>query len=265
MTDWNKRLAIVSDEASASFSEAVQICQPLDIRAFELRNFAEGRFPNITEATVKEILTTVQRNNLIIIGVSPGFFKNSVESEQTMAAFQTGFTQAFRLMDRLGVRRLAEFSFKREEDHHTLIPERVFERLQQAVELCRREGIEMIIENSAGSWADTGVNLAYLAERLNVGVTWDPGNAAAAGEVAYPTGYQAVREQIAHVHFKNWTAEDGNVAIQDGIVDMAGQVSALKADGYAGYYCIEPHQWHDRANATRLNTTQLLALLSASQ
>lgn len=262
MTDWKKRLAIVSDEASASFTEAVEVCLPLGIRAFELRNFEEGRFPKINDQTVEEIIALVQRENLTLIGVSPGFFKGPVDSDQTKAAFQMGIDQAFRLMDRLGIRRLAEFSFKRDEERDAPIPALVIERLQQAADLCRREGVEMIIENSADSWGDTGPNLAYLAQTLDLRVTWDPGNAAAAGELAYPDGYQAVRDHIAHVHFKNWTAQDGNVAIQAGIVDMAGQVSALQADGYAGYYCIEPHQWHDRANATRLNAGQLLELLS---
>ena len=43
---------------------------------------------------------------------------------------------------------------------------------------------------------------------------------------------------------------------------MAGQVAALKADGYKGYFCLEPHQWHDRHNAVRLNIEQLMTLLS---
>ena len=264
MFDWKKRLAIVSDEAAASFSEAVAVCLPLGICAFELRNFVEGRFPQIEDRTVEEILAVRQQEDLALIGVSPGFFKDFVDSEKTKTAFQTGFDQAFRLMDRLGVRRLAEFSFKREGGRDAPIPPLAVERLQQAAEICRREGIEMLIENSAGSWGDTGANLAYLAQSVGVRVTWDPGNAAASGEVAYPEGYQAIRDHIAHVHFKNWTANEGNVAINDGVVDFAGQVSALQADGYDGYYCIEPHQWHDRANATRLNTKQLLDLMAAT-
>ncbi|MEM7029130.1 MAG: sugar phosphate isomerase/epimerase family protein [Chloroflexota bacterium] len=264
MTDWKKRLAIVSDEAAASFTEAVAVCRPLGIRAFELRNFVEGRFPDIEDRTVEEILTVSQQESLTLLGVSPGFFKGTVEGEQTERAFQVGFSKAFRLIDRLGVRRLAEFSFKREGGRDTPIPSNVVERLQQAADLCRQEGIELIIENSADSWGDTGANLADLAQKVGVRVTWDPGNAAASGETAFPDGYQVVRDHIAHIHFKNWTSDEGNVAINAGVVDFAGQVSALKADSYDGYYCIEPHQWHDRANATRLNTKQLLALLSSN-
>ena len=68
---------------------------------------------------------------------------------------------------------------------------------------------------------------------------------------------------IAQVHFKNWTADAGWVALADGVVDMKAQVAALKADGYDGYYCLEPHQWGERREAARHNAAQLLAMLRA--
>ena len=92
-------------------------------------------------------------------------------------------------------------------------------------------------------------------------VTWDPGNAAAAGEIAFPDGYTHVRHRLNYIHCKNWAATGGNVALDAGVVDWPGQIAALKADCYAGYFCVEPHQWDDRENATRLNTAQLLGLL----
>ena len=262
MEDWTARLAIVSDEAADSFIEAaVYICLPLGIRAYELRKLTGGRFPEIADSEIDAIIQAVHTHTLTLIGVSPGFFKWVVNDAQTEEAFTRGFPKSLRLMDRLGVRRLTVFSFQREGDPFTAIPDSVLDYLGRAAAICQREGVEMLIENSANSWGDTGANLAYLAHKLDVPVTWDPGNAAAAGELAYPDGYQTVRDYIAHVHFKNWQPGVGNVAIANGIVNMAGQIAALHADGYSGYYCIEPHQWHDRINATRQNTQQLLNLL----
>lgn len=265
MTDWKTRLAIISDETADSFAEAVEFCLPLGIRAYEVRKLDGERFPQVADAAIESVLATVQANDLTLVGVSPGFFKGTVTEAQAETELRDGLPKAFRLMERLGVRQMTVFSFKREGGRDVPIPDSVIDRLQQAAERCQREGIDMIVENSAGSWGDTGANLALLARTLNVRVVWDPGNAAASGETAWPDGYQHVRDRVAHVHFKNWTDQDGNVAINDGVVDMAGQVAALQADDYAGYYCIEPHQWHDSENATRRNTAQLLALLQADQ
>jgi L-ribulose-5-phosphate 3-epimerase len=261
MPDWKTRLAIVSDEAAESFTESVNICLPLGIRAYELRKLASGRFPDVTDVEIDTMVHAAQTHALTLIGVSPGFFKWAVGDAQTEEAFARSFPKTLRLMDQLGVRRLTVFSFQREGDRSTPIPASVLDYLGRAAAVCQREGVLMLIENSASTWGDTGANLASLAQMLAVPVTWDPGNAAAAGEIAYPNGYHAVRDHIAHVHFKNWLPGVGNVAITAGIVDMVGQVAALQADGYSGYYCIEPHQWHDRINATRQNTQQLLGLL----
>ena len=60
MTDWKDRLAIVSDEASESFAEAVGICLPLGIRAYELRKFGGGRFPDVPAKAIDEVLAAVK-------------------------------------------------------------------------------------------------------------------------------------------------------------------------------------------------------------
>ncbi len=261
MTDWKKRLAIVSDEASDSFAEAVAICLPLGIRAYELRGLEGKRFPSVSKETLASILKTVKELELTLVGVSPGFFKHEVNSSNTMHTFQQGFSQAFKVMEYLGVRQMTVFSFKREGGREASIPDRVLAHLQKAKDLCETEGVEMLIENNPAGWANTGANLAYIAKALNAKVVWDPANAAKSGEQAFPNGYQQVRDLIAHIHFKNWTAQADYVDIKDGVVDMVSQIGALKEDVYTGYYTLEPHQWHDRKNATQRNTEQLVELL----
>ena len=60
---------------------------------------------------------------------------------------------------------------------------------------------------------------------------------------------------------KNWTLSQGCVDIKAGEADLAGQIKALAAEGYAGYFTIEPHRWDERAAATRRDTAQILELL----
>ncbi|MBV7332219.1 sugar phosphate isomerase/epimerase [Chloroflexi bacterium TSY] len=270
MTDWTKRLAIVSDEASESFVEAIRICLPLGIQAYELRRFGGARFPYVPDDAIKEVVSLVLQYDLTLVGVSPGFFKGSMIDSQAASEFTEGFPHAFRLMERLGVRQMTVFSYLRDEPisgqavtmgENLDVPQQVLDQLGRAVELCQKEGINMVIENGADCWGNTGKHAAALAQTLGVQLTWDPANAAASGEIAFPDGYEHVRSLITHVHCKNWSTTNGNVALDAGVVDWKAQLSALELDGYRGYYCVEPHQWHDRANATRLNTRQLVRLL----
>ena len=260
MMDWRGRIAIISDEADDSFAEAVDFCLPLGIRAYELRKLEGGRFLHVTERAIEEVAETVARHELELIGVSPGFFKGPLDADVIARAFDHDLPKAFGYTHRLGIRRMTLFTFRRGHPDEA-IPAEIYEHLGRAVELCAREGIEVLLENASSIYSDTGANLAEIARELGVGIVWDPCNAAQSGELAFPDGYQQVRDALVAVHFKNWSHEQGVVAIGDGIVDMAAQVRALQADGYAGYYTLEPHQWNDRKNAVRNNHGQLLNLL----
>jgi sugar phosphate isomerase/epimerase len=198
------RLAILSDEAAPGFAEAVEICLPLGIRAYEVRNLHSRRVPHVPEEVVKEVLEQVRVHDLTLMGISPGFCKKKLDDPAIKDEFETGFSQALRLMDRLGVRRMTAFSYQRTEPQ-AAIPSQVFDLLGRAAALCQQEGVELLLENSRQCWADTGEHLAQVARTVGIRVVWDPANAAAAGAEAYPAGYDAVRDLVAHVHLKNWS------------------------------------------------------------
>lgn len=261
MTDWTDRLAIISDEADDSFAAAVDFCLPLGIRAYELRKLEGGRFPQVTERAVQEVADTVAKHDIELIGVSPGFFKGPLDAEVIKRTFDADLPKAFRLMERLGIRQMTLFTFRRQGPGDP-IPAEIYDHLGRAIKLCAGEGIEVVLENAKSIYSNTGANLAAIARTLGVKVVWDPANGAASGDASWRDGYDKLRDIIARVHFKNWTP-DGWAAINAGQVDLAGQVAALKADGYPGYYCLEPHQWQDRRAAVLNNRDQLLALLEA--
>ena len=78
-------------------------------------------------------------------------------------------------------------------------------------------------------------------------LNWDPGNAAANGEIPFPDGYNLLpKDRIGHCHCKDavksaksydWAPMGG------GIIDWAGQFRALKRDGYHYAVSLETH-WH---------------------
>jgi sugar phosphate isomerase/epimerase len=255
------RLAIVSDEAATRFIEAVKVCLPLGIRAYELRNLPGGRVPYVQPEAIAEVQALIATHGLRIIGISPGFCKRPLDDPAIETELTAGLDAAFGLLDRLGTRRMTVFSFLRTGSQAS-VPPRVFDLLGRAEARCCAQGVEMLIENSPQCWADTGEHLSEIATATGVRVTWDPANAAAAGGEGYPAGYIAVRDLVTHFHAKNWQPGIGHVYITGGVVDFEGQVAALQRDGYAGYYCIESHRWSDPA-ATETNTRQLLDILAS--
>jgi sugar phosphate isomerase/epimerase len=76
-------------------------------------------------------------------------------------------------------------------------------------------------------------------------LNWDPGNARASGERAYPDGYNLLpKARIGHCHCKDTVKKSGGyewAAMGRGIIDWAGQFRALKRDGYRFAVSLETH------------------------
>ena len=180
MTDWTQRLAIISDEIDDSFADAAAFGLPLGIRAYELRKLEGGRFPDVTERALQEVADTVAAHGLDLIGVSPGFFKGPLDEADIKETFDLRLPAAFRLMHRLGILRMTLFTFRRS-SREAEIPAAIYDHLGKAIEMCAREGIEVVLENASSIFSDTGANLATIARTLGVKVVWDPANASASG------------------------------------------------------------------------------------
>jgi sugar phosphate isomerase/epimerase len=148
-------------------------------------------------------------------------------------------------------------------------PEMMQERVATALSLACREAekaeVRLGLENVRSCWGNSGYNTALILERVNspwLSAIWDPANGFVSGEEdAYPDGYEAVRPYISHVHLKDAVVEnvsDGLIRwerIGDGDVRLQEQMTALRADGYAGCVSIETH-WSPPGGSKESNTRQ---------
>ena len=77
------RISIVSDEISEDFTDASLFANQFDIRNFEIRKFTEGRIPDISSSTLRELLEKKNHFNYKYTLISPGFFKHFVSGFTT--------------------------------------------------------------------------------------------------------------------------------------------------------------------------------------
>ena len=125
-------------------------------------------------------------------------------------------------------------------------PDEILECLFKAAERAKAAGQQLVIENEAGFWADTGERTGKIVQMINhsaLGVNWDPGNAFFEGDTPYPAGYAGVRGWVRHLHFKDPRKNiRGEYEFsEEGVIDWAGQIQALKEDMYQGSISIETH------------------------
>lgn len=120
-----------------------------------------------------------------------------------------------------------------------------------AVELAKAEGLTLATETGNGIM----VNSCYTARRLidemdakdSLKVLWDPANNCWCHEVAYPDGYDLIRDgYIGHIHIKDVQADTPKATLEVremGKGQLAGQfapiAAALREDGYDGAISFE--------------------------
>jgi len=125
------------------------------------------------------------------------------------------------------------------------------EKLRDAAAVAAKSGIKLALENEMTCNTATAAEAAQVLAAIpdpNLLLNWDPGNAAAAGEIPFPDGYRLLpKARIGHCHCKDVTRKPGGsyewAAMGSGIIDWVGQFRALREDGYRLATSLETH-WH---------------------
>jgi len=120
-----------------------------------------------------------------------------------------------------------------------------------AVELARAEGITLVVETGNGTMVNSNATARMLIDALDakdvLKVLWDPANNCWCHELAYPNGYDEVRDgYLGHIHIKDVKVDTPRATLE--VREMGkGQLAplfgpmarALKADGYDGVISFE--------------------------
>jgi sugar phosphate isomerase/epimerase len=149
------------------------------------------------------------------------------------------------------------------------------DRVRDAAVKAGKSGVTLNLENELACNTATGAEAARLlgaVRERSLMLNWDPGNAAARGEKAYPEGYGKLpKDRIGHLHCKD-VVPAGNTktewaAMGAGTIEWVGQFRALKADGYHGALSLETH-WRGAGTAeasTRKSMAGMKELLQRAE
>jgi len=125
-----------------------------------------------------------------------------------------------------------------------------------ACELARAEGVQLVVETGNGTMVNSNYTARKLIDDLDakdvLKVLWDPANNCWCHEVAYPNGYEEVRNgYLGHIHIKDVQVDTPRALLevrQLGQGQLADQFApladALRADDYSGVISFES-VYHD--------------------
>ncbi|MEE4310470.1 MAG: sugar phosphate isomerase/epimerase family protein [candidate division KSB1 bacterium] len=261
------KLAIVSDEISYDFREAINYGKKWGLHYFELRNLITGRVPYIARDEIDQIFDVKSEFGITISSISPGLFEISLQQEEQLKKeLEEKIYDSFRFAAMLGTRDIIISGFKRYDGEPQHNFSQILHILQRMAVLAEKYGFKLLIENHADSWCDTAENMTKVLESIDskaLRAYWNPGNSFAAGEIPYPYGYLTVRKHIYSLHVKDARRMDSVtkwVPIGQGEVDWEGQFHAIMHGVDLKYITIQA-QNGPFVEASKYNVEQVLDLL----
>jgi sugar phosphate isomerase/epimerase len=286
------KISLVTDEVSTDLETAIELGLEWGVDAFELRGIGGQRVPYFSDYQKQRVLELREAYGIHFAAISPGLFKIPYPPKKRQqfslqvidSNYYDQWQAARRLLDhhiqeilpasieyakQMGARQIIAFGFERGNQPPGLPPDEILEIFQMAAKQVAQAGLQLAIEVENNFWADTGERTAAIMRAVGeagLGVNWDPGNAFEAGDRPFPNGYQAIRQYVQHVHFKDAVRRpDGSVCYAiEGDIDWAGQIRALYEDDYQGFVSVEPHLQPKVATARAL-TARLKQLVQMNE
>ncbi|HEY1577933.1 MAG TPA: sugar phosphate isomerase/epimerase family protein [Terracidiphilus sp.] len=259
------RVAVINDEISQDFDHVCSVvAHDFGLQWIELRAMWGKNLTDLPEADLQRAKDILAKYNLRVTDIASPLFKTDwpgaplSKLSERHDNFKADFT--FKQQDDLlehcialakifGTDRIRCFDFWRLED---VTPYRAAmnEKLRDAARRCAKHNLVLLLENEMAcntARAEEAVETLRAVPEHNFMLNWDPGNAATfPNSEPFPKGYDLLpKKRIGHCHAKSVTRKpDGKwewAPVGEGVVDWAGQLAALKRDGYRYAVSLETH------------------------
>lgn len=255
------RISVINDEISQDFGHVCEVAsREFGMGWIELRSMWKKNIISLDEKEVAEARRLLEKYELKVTDIASPLFKvdwpgapKSKYSEGKSFGADFSLSQQDEVLDRaidmakaFGTDRVRCFDFWRLEDQ-TPYRAAINDKLREAAGKAEKKGIILVLENEPAcntATAAEAVKVLDAVQSRSFMLNWDPGNAAASGEIPYPDGYNLLpKQRIGHCHCKDVAkkGKDDWAPMGGGMIDWAGQFKALRRDGYHLAVSLETH------------------------
>ena len=255
------RISVINDEISQDFGHVCEVAsKEFGMSWIELRGMWKKNIVSLDEKEIAETRRLLDKYHLKVTDIASPLFKvdwpGAPKSKYSEAkSFNASFTlseqdevldRAIAMAKAFGTDRVRCFDFWRLDDQAPY-RDAINDKLRDAAAKAEKKGIILVLENESACNTATAVEAVKVLNAVqsrSFMLNWDPGNAAASGEIPYPDGYNLLpKDRIGHCHCKDVAkkGKDEWAPMGGGIIDWASQFKALKRDGYHFAVSLETH------------------------
>ena len=246
-----EKISGFSDEIVDDFAGQLDAMQELGIKHIEVRNLAVNGKPkavivDLTEDDLHAAKRELDNRGMRVSAIGSPIGKILITDD--FDAHMERFKGALRAADILETSYIRMFSFFMPEgEDPAQHRDEVMRRLNALCEAARqhRSDILLLHENESDIYGDTPSRCKDIFESVgaeNFRFTLDPANFVACGVKPFTEAYPALKPWLHYVHVKDKESPNGKVVVAgEGSAEWRELLGALKADGYDGFYSLEPH------------------------
>ena len=233
-----------ADEIDPDLATQCAVLNDLGITHVEFRSAWDTNVLDLTDEQLDEAATILARHGLAVSSIGSPLGKINIADD--FDAHLARAERALVVARRLGAPFIRIFSFFLRPDQP---PERhrdeVLRRMGALAALAEPTGIVLLHENEKDIYGDVPERVLDIVESVGspaLRLAWDPANYVQVGVTPFTDGYAALRPYTVYVQIKDALLATGDVVpAGEGDGQVRETVRALAADGFDGFFSMEPH------------------------
>jgi sugar phosphate isomerase/epimerase len=232
------------DEISDDFSEQCKIAAGLGLRHVEVRSAWGINILDVDAAQLDTLRQTLAEYGLSVSSIGSPIGKISIDND--FPPHLERMRHAVEVAELLEAPYIRLFSF--------FIPEgtdpdsrrdEVLSRMSALAQAADDTDVILVHENEKEIYGDIPrrcLDIVTSVDSPKLQLAWDPANFVQVGVRPFTEGYSMLRPYVGYVQIKDALLADGTVVVAGaGDGEVVETIRALRADGFDGFFSLEPH------------------------
>lgn len=233
-----------ADEIDPDLETQCATLDELGITHIELRSAWDTNVLDLSDEQVEEVATILAAHGIAVSSIGSPIGKINIEDD--FDAHLVRADRALAVAQRLGAPYVRIFSFflrpdQAPADHR----DEVLRRMTALAERAAPTGIVLLHENEKDIYGDVPDRVLDVVESVGspaLRLAWDAANYVQVGVTPFTDGYARLRPYTEYVQIKDALLATGDVVpAGEGDGQLRETVRALAADGFEGFFSMEPH------------------------
>ena len=233
-----------SDEISPDFEQQCAVVAGLGLKYLEFRSAWDTNILDLTDEQLAAAKRILADHDLKVSSIGSPIGKIFIDEDfEPHLARMRHAAEVARRLDAPFIR-LFSF-FIREGDDPDDHRDEVLRRMRALADVAEDSGVTAVHENEKDIYGDIPrrcLDIVTSVDSPNLKLAWDPANFVQVGVRPFTDGYADLRPHVVYIQIKDALLSDASVVVAGaGDGEVRQTVRALRADGFDGFFSLEPH------------------------